>query len=162
MIFKRNRATSNDNLPAESRGPYSVIAPDMTVEGTIISRGELHVEGTVRGSIDADVCIIGREGTVEGSIRASELVVRGRVLGPIYAGHVEIHNGATVEGDVMNESISMQSGAQLRGAVWQSDNPLGGERSKPQDLRPAASFLDSPLWSGDDDAFRPLKVIKPR
>lgn len=162
MIFKRNRTTSNDNLPAENSGPYSIIAPDMTIEGNVTSRGELHVEGTVRGSIDAEVCIIGSEGTVEGSIRATELVVQGRVLGPIYAGHVEIHSSATVEGDVMNGSIAMQSGAQLRGAVWQSDNPLGGESPKPQDIRPATSFLESPLWSGDDDAFRPLKVIKPR
>ncbi len=55
----------------------------------------------------------------------------------------------------------MQSGAHLRGAVWQSDNPLGiDERETPRAA--GSSFVSSPLWSGDDDVFRPLKVIKPR
>lgn len=161
MIFKRNRGRANDNL-APVAGAPSVIAADMVIEGTVSSRGELHVEGTVRGSVDAEICLIGRGGTVEGSIRASELIVQGRVMGPIYAGHVELHDGASVEGDVVNGSIAMQSGAQLRGAVWQSDNPLGNEEPSQPSGRNSTSFLDSPLWTGDDDAFRPLKVVKPR
>jgi cytoskeletal protein CcmA (bactofilin family) len=162
MFFKRNRATSNDNGPV-SRGLPSHIAPDMVVEGSVSSRGELHIEGTVRGAVDAEICIVGREGVVEGSIRATELIVRGRVMGPVHAGHVELHDGAQVEGDIVNGSIAMQAGAQLQGAVWHSDNPLGdsggGAISQPSR---SSSFLASPLWSGDDDGFRPLKVVKPR
>lgn len=163
MFFKRSKLVTNDNHAATEPMAQSVIAADMVLEGNLLSKGELHIEGEVRGTIEADVCVIGRDGIVEGTIRAGEVIVEGRVIGPIHANHVTLRDGADVRGDVVNSSIQVESGAHLQGAVWHSESPLGD--TQPQGTAapaPTSSYLGSPLWAGDDDAFRPLKVVKPR
>jgi cytoskeletal protein CcmA (bactofilin family) len=158
MFFKRNKASLNDNHHATSHA-ISLIAANMVIDGNIMSTGEVHIEGAVRGTVEAEVCGVGRGGSVEGTIRAQEVVVRGRVIGPIHSVHVDLEEGADVQGDIVNSTITVQSGAHLQGAVWHSDDPLGGGGLSKQ----PGSLLKSPLWpEGDDDAFRPLKVIKPR
>lgn len=157
MFFKRNKAILNDNL----RGPtpaISLIGADVVIDGNVMSTGEIHIEGSVRGSVEAEICGVKRGGSVEGNIRAQEVVIRGRVVGPIHAVHVDLQDGADVRGDVVNTTITIQNGAHLQGAVWHSEDPLGGGTAKLN-----STLLKTPVWpEGEDDAFRPLKVIKPR
>ena len=157
MFFKRNKLVTNDNHAASEPRAQSVIAADMVLEGNLLSKGELHIEGEVRGTIEADICVVGRDGIVEGTIRAGEVIVEGRVIGPIHANHVTLRDGADVKGDVVNTSIQVESGAHLQGAVWHSESPLGGTPplSQPEPVR-TSSYLGNPLWAGDEDAFRPL------
>jgi cytoskeletal protein CcmA (bactofilin family) len=163
MFFRRNKITSNDNSPVVETAP-SIIGTDTVIDGAISTRGEIRVDGTVRGTIDATVCVIGHDGLVEGSIVAEEVIVRGRVTGPIYGIHVDLEAGAHVEGDVTNTSITVQNGAHIQGSIWHSDDPLAqhngsGERAR----KPAQPYLGSPSWTAEaDEGFRPLKVIKPR
>ena len=166
MFFRRNKATSNDNTPAAPE-TLSVIAADMVIEGNITSQGGIQIDGTVRGTVEAALCIVGHDGVVEGNILADEVVVRGRVAGPIHGMHVNLQAGATVEGDVVNTSLAVEKGAHIHGSIWHSDNPL----PKPQDgaappavpsAGGALSYLGSPLWSVADDGFRPIKAVKPR
>ena len=164
MFFRRNKATSNDNTPSPAQ-PLSVIAADVVIVGNITSQGGIQIDGTVRGTVEAALCIVGHDGVVEGNILADEAVVRGRVAGPIHGMHVDLQAGANVEGDVVNTSLSVEKGAQIHGSIWHSDNPL--QKPQTSDAAPAASggslsYLGNPLWTAADDGFRPLKAIKPR
>lgn len=167
MFFKRSKITSNDNRAPVAAVEPSLVGPGMTIDGNITSQGEVRIEGIVRGTVDAAICVVGRDGQVEGRIIAEEVYVSGTVRGPINGLHVQLESGAHVEGDVVNGSIAVQNGAHIHGSIWHSDNPLDdatqeetGAKSKPA---PAGHFLESPLWgTPQDDAYRPVKVIKPR
>jgi cytoskeletal protein CcmA (bactofilin family) len=123
MIFKRSKPSANGSDSAHSSGP-SIISQDMTIEGNITTNGELHIDGTVYGSIRAHSCVIDLNGFVQGDIMAEDLFVRGRVIGPIRGSNVNIYSGAQVEGDILNETISIENGANIYGMVSRMESPM--------------------------------------
>lgn len=166
MFFKRSKRTSNDNVPeapeAETAA-VSIIGPDVTIDGNIMTDGEIRIDGTVRGTVQAAVCVVGLDGLVEGTILADEVVVRGVVKGPIRGQHVELQAGAHVEGDVVNASIAVENGAHIHGSIWHADDPLNARsEADARSERATATLLNSPLWGTTNDGYRPVKVIKPR
>jgi cytoskeletal protein CcmA (bactofilin family) len=160
MFFRKRKHTSNDNTPAQVSPTY--IGKNTTIDGAITTDGEIHVDGLVRGSISAQICVIDVNGVVEGEVSAEQIIVRGRVMGPLRGVHVHLQDGAHVEGDIQNETIAVDNGAHLHGSVWQSTDPLGTTNATEQQEREPTGFLSSPLWSSpDDDGFRPLKTVRP-
>ncbi len=123
MIFKRTKPAPP--RPAAMVTEPSYIAHDTTVEGNIISEGEIHVDGSVHGMVRAHTCLVDRRGEVRGEISAEIVYVRGRVVGPINGVHVQIEAGAHVEGDVTNETISIENGAYVLGSIRHAVPPPG-------------------------------------
>lgn len=169
MLFKRAKTELNDNAPQPplTSDPASVVGRDAEITGTFSTAGDVHVEGTVRGTVKARRCVVEADGLVEGQIAAEEIVVRGRVQGPLRAYHVHLQAGARVEGDIINDGIVIDDGAELTGAVWRSDDPLAetAAAARPP-LRPAADatrIFDGALWPDTDaHSLRPLTAIRPR
>ena len=100
MIFKRSKNANNGTESPSNSGP-SIIAQGVTIEGNISASGELHIDGTVYGSIRAKSCVIDMNGFVQGELVAEEIFIRGRVIGPIRGVHVNLYAGAQVEGDIL-------------------------------------------------------------
>lgn len=115
MIFKRSKPPA-PKQPVISAEP-SYIARDTTVHGDLISEGEIHIDGAIHGSVRAHTCLIDRRGEVRGEVTADIIYIRGRVVGPINGIHVQIEAGAHVEGDVTNETISIENGAFVLGSI---------------------------------------------
>ncbi len=164
-MFFRKKTEADYDVPQLAAAP-TVIGRDTTVEGAVDSDGEVQVEGRVRGSVRASVCIVGVDGLVEGDIIADEVRVSGRVAGPIRGRHVHLLRGAQVDGDVVNQTLAMDGGAELNGAVWRSDDPLGANKqpSKPALTSTApGSLFAAPLWpKRDNDDIRPLQAVRPK
>ncbi len=95
----------------------SFIGRNCTFEGHITCDGELHIDGTVRGSVQAGMCVVDEAGVVHGSVTGEVLHIRGRVLGPLQGSNIFIHAGAHVEGDVYNDTISIENGAYIYGSI---------------------------------------------
>jgi cytoskeletal protein CcmA (bactofilin family) len=114
MIFKRSKPAPRQAPPTAEP---SYIARETTIEGNLMSAGEIHIDGMVRGLVRAHTCLVDRQGEVRGEISAEIVYVRGRVLGPISGVHVQIESGAHVEGDVTNETISIENGAYVLGSI---------------------------------------------
>jgi cytoskeletal protein CcmA (bactofilin family) len=161
MIFgrigRRNRGNGEDRQGAA--GP-SLITQDVVIEGSLVTSGELHIDGTVRGNIRARSCVVDVQGVVEGEVVAEELFVRGRVIGPIRGVHVHLYAGSHVEGDVINESIGIENGAYIYGSVRRSEDPLSEPSMVMSYAQSQASTID--FGASDDDVYRPIKVIRPR
>jgi cytoskeletal protein CcmA (bactofilin family) len=115
MIFKRSKPPV-PKQPVVSAEP-SYIARDTTVNGDVMTEGEIHIDGAIHGSVRANTCLIDKRGEVRGEVTADVIYVRGRVIGPIYGVHVQIEAGAHVEGDVTNETISIENGAFVLGSI---------------------------------------------
>jgi cytoskeletal protein CcmA (bactofilin family) len=112
----QNMGASAANGRAASVDP-SFIGRNTYFEGHINCDGELHVDGSVRGQVRAALCVIDRNGTVFGNLYGEVIHVRGRVTGPIQGGAVYVYSGAHIEGDVFNDSISIEPGAFVDGAI---------------------------------------------
>jgi len=102
----------------------SVISAELIVKGTLISAGDVQVEGKIDGDIRAAGLVIGEKAIIVGDIYAEEAVVRGRVEGSIRARRVQLCATCHVEGNVLHESLSVENGAFFEGNCRHTDNPL--------------------------------------
>jgi len=101
----------------------TLIARQTEVSGDIHFRGNLVIEGKVKGNVtahsDSDARLqIVDGGVIEGEIRVPQVVINGNVNGDVYAArHLELAAKAMVEGNVHYKLIEMVKGAQVNGAL---------------------------------------------
>ncbi len=124
----------------------SVIAPDLLIKGGIEGRGEIQLQGKAWGDVKVERLMVGEAATLEGSVEAVVVEVRGRVTGSISARQVKLHPSAKVEGDITYEQLSIDNGAFFEGRCIKSkgdasapggDGPVTGGKAK-ADAAPAA------------------------
>jgi cytoskeletal protein CcmA (bactofilin family) len=127
-----NSHNPRSNSVASSPNPYSpvktVTAPvdQATIGRTLVIKGEisgseaLYIDGRIEGKItmpDSRVTI-GRNGKVDASIQAREVVVMGKVTGNIECSdRVDIRSEGSVHGDISTARISVEDGAALKGGI---------------------------------------------
>jgi cytoskeletal protein CcmA (bactofilin family) len=158
MIFKRLRKTTNGDAHRGQAGP-SIISADVVIDGSLVTAGELQIDGTVNGSVRAHSCVVDMQGVVQGEIVAEEVYVRGRVIGPIRGNHVQLHAGAHVEGDVINQTIAIENGAYIYGSIRRSENPMSEPANAPSPgYTPVTSLFGQNTYA--DEAYRPLRAIR--
>ncbi len=101
----------------------SLIGVGTRVEGNIVFKGGLRVDGEVRGNISSEsgrdgTLVISEKASVEGAISVGHVVVNGVVIGPIVAAEsLELLPSARVTGDVEYHQIEMQQGAVIQGRL---------------------------------------------
>ena len=96
----------------------SIIGDDLSITGdhiTIRSESSLRIDGTLEADVDAREVVIGPQGHVKGTISAECVIAEGFAVGTIRAREVAVKAGATIEGDVYHQTMSMQAGATFNG-----------------------------------------------
>ena len=93
----------------------SVIGPDLTIAGNLISKGEVQVDGTVQGDIHGSHVVVGASAKINGGIVAEEVVVRGHVVGSIRSRRVMLQSTSQVDGDIYHQALSIEQGAMFEG-----------------------------------------------
>jgi len=127
-----NSFNPKSGIPASNPNSYNpvktVTAPvdQATIGRTLVIKGEisgsesLYVDGRIEGKIimpDSRVTI-GRNGKVDASIQAREVVVMGKVSGNIECSdRVDIRAEGAVTGDISTVRISVEDGAALKGGI---------------------------------------------
>jgi cytoskeletal protein CcmA (bactofilin family) len=105
-------------------GAPSIISSELVVRGTLISAGDVQIEGKVDGDVRASSLVIGDKAVIVGDLYAEEAIIRGRVEGSIRARKVQLCATCRVEGNILHEALSVESGAFFEGNCRHSDNPL--------------------------------------
>ncbi|MGD8252287.1 MAG: polymer-forming cytoskeletal protein [Desulfobacterales bacterium] len=102
---------------ADPQDIYSVISGDATVDGDIVAREDLRIEGTVKGSIrTTGAVVVESTGVVASGIKAEWILIRGRVSGDVEAtGRVEIDGSGRLQGNCTAASIRINEGAVFEG-----------------------------------------------
>lgn len=113
------KRTNRNNVP-------SIISADLTVVGTLISSGDLQVDGRVEGDIRAGALVIGEQASIQGDVYAEDAIIRGHIEGGIRAKKVQLCATSHVEGDILHEALAIEAGAFFEGNCRHSDNPLSG------------------------------------
>ena len=102
----------------------SILGPDLTVDGDLISKGELRVDGDVQGDIKGVRVVIGETARVTGGVVAEDVVILGHVMGSVRGLRVSLQSASHVEGDVYHQALVMEQGAFFEGTSRSADNPL--------------------------------------
>ena len=119
-----------------ARTAASIICSDMHIVGSVSSEGALEIDGTVDGDVTALDIVIGASGVITGEVKAEVVRVKGTIKGAIRARKVELETGATVKGDIVHSSLSIQPNTVFEGQVKFADDPL--ETSTPKAAAPIA------------------------
>ncbi|WP_306016574.1 polymer-forming cytoskeletal protein [Oceanicaulis sp. MMSF_3324] len=126
----------------------SILSADLKITGSIVSDGEVQLDGTVEGDVRATDLTIGEEASIKGEVIAENVVIRGRVNGSVRARQVQLSSTARVEGDVIHATLAIESGAYFDGLCKRSSDPLSDVKSPPANAKPAAQSTSSGSGSG--------------
>jgi len=107
----------------------SILSADLKITGSIVSDGEVQLDGTVEGDVRATDLTIGEEASISGEVIAENVVIRGRVNGSVRARQVQLSSTARVEGDVIHATLAIESGAFFDGLCKRSSDPLSDSKS---------------------------------
>lgn len=116
----------------------SLIGSGTRIEGSVYFSGGLRIDGEVKGSVQAaegatpSTLVLSERGRVEGGVSVSHLITNGVVVGPVVVSDsLEMQSRARIVGDVEYASIEMHQGAVIEGRLVN----CGGSR----ELSPAES-----------------------
>lgn len=117
----------------------SIIAKDLTVEGSLTTEGVVKIEGRVKGTIHANTqALIAPGALVQGDVHSAEAVIGGRVEGNVHAtDRVEVQATAEIQGDVMTRRIVVLEGGSVNGAIKMgaAKEPARAPQPQPQPPR---------------------------
>jgi cytoskeletal protein CcmA (bactofilin family) len=136
-MFKR-KPTSNAAID-------TLIGPGTRIDGDVEFTGGLHVDGHINGNIRSrsgreGLLSVSRQGCVEGSVTAADVVLNGVVKGDIEAsGRVQLGADARVLGNVQYAVIESAVGAQINGKLVHRVGPAAPRADEPAPLEGAAA-----------------------
>jgi cytoskeletal protein CcmA (bactofilin family) len=111
----------------------SLIAQGSEIEGNLRFSEGLRIDGCVVGNIRASedhpsILVISETATITGEIHADHVILNGTVTGPIFARELlELQPRARIEGDVSYRALEMHQGATIAGQL----RPTFSDEEKP-------------------------------
>ena len=169
MFGRKKQKTVSSNLKRVNHTP-SIISEDVRLTGTLVSQGEVQLDGRIDGDIKVEHLVIGSAGVVEGIVEAKSVIVKGKVIGSINASEVKVQSGAHVHGDVFHDTLSIDAGAIIEGSLKQrfekEDVDLISDKLKPASeakaLLEAKGYVYEEIILGQHASLTSLKAISGR
>ncbi len=120
----------------------TIVGPDLRIEGELQGSGGLELKGSFKGELSMEGLVwIRPQGSVDGEIAATSVVVEGRVIGSIEAtGKVDLRKGCRVEGDITASSVAAADGSFFEGRI-----------SMPQEPKPEVVAYEEKRRSSSDE-----------
>lgn len=101
--------------PVPTNSAPSIIGSDVKIIGNVSTQGEIQLDGIVEGDISCGAMTMGEHGTLNGSVSADTVVIRGKMTGKIRGRAVRLEKSAKVKGDIWHETIAIEAGADVQG-----------------------------------------------
>lgn len=101
----------------------SVIGADLSINGNLQSTGEVQIEGSVEGNLQASRIVVGQNAKINGNLVADDVVVQGAVNGSIRGNRVTLQSSSKVDGDIVHQSLAIEQGAFFEGKSRRTENP---------------------------------------
>ena len=85
--------------------------------GDIKTNGDLRIDGTVKGTIEATgKLVVGEQGLVEGQVVCANATVSGTIKGTVQVGDLlTMHKTSVVQGDIHTGKLAVEPGAEFNG-----------------------------------------------
>jgi len=107
-------------IPDRDASSPLAVGAKISIRGTIISRGDVYLNGEVEGKVEAvnSTVTVGPNAKVVANLEAKKVVVVGNVDGNIKATEViELQKTGAITGDLTTARIAIEDGAFFKGHV---------------------------------------------
>lgn len=128
-MSENNTDTGNssfsEKIEASIASEKSTIGKKIKFRGELVGSEDLHIEGTVEGTVimDGQNLSIGREGEVNANVHAQNIIINGALTGDVLAEElIEICNTAIVKGNLIAPRIQLDDGGKFRGSMDMVDS----------------------------------------
>jgi len=117
-----NGATQDDWRATASPAPsarvqHSILSADTRLTGDLVSDGDITIEGAIDGSIKCRSLTLVGQPSIKGTVEAQTVHVCGTFTGEIHASKVILNKSAKMRGDIYQETLEVQIGAEFEGKV---------------------------------------------
>jgi cytoskeletal protein CcmA (bactofilin family) len=118
--------TSEQSTRARDSSALSIstIGENLTITGNVTVKSKLQIDGHVQGDVHCASLVLGENSQLEGGVVADDVVVRGSLIGSIWAQRVTLQSTSHVEGDLVHKSLAVEQGAYFEGESRHSEDPL--------------------------------------
>jgi cytoskeletal protein CcmA (bactofilin family) len=114
----------SSSVAAHNGLALSLIGPDATIVGDVISKSELRVDGEIEGDITGVRLVIGEQARVTGNVAGEDVVLHGQVMGSVRGLRVSLQSTSRMQGDVYHQALIMEQGAFFEGKSVRVADPL--------------------------------------
>jgi cytoskeletal protein CcmA (bactofilin family) len=115
MFSKKPESIAGPPSSAMTGSTFSVLGPDIAINGDLTATADLHLDGKVSGDIRCAALGQGEASEVTGMVVAESARIAGKIKGSISAGVLVIQKTARIEGDVTYGALTIEEGAQVDG-----------------------------------------------
>ncbi|MGF1474526.1 MAG: polymer-forming cytoskeletal protein [Geminicoccaceae bacterium] len=115
--------------------PVSVVAAHARLQGDLVSKGPIQLDGWVRGDVECPSLVIGQRGGVEGRVAADRLVVFGTIIGSVAAWTVILKATSKVIADILHDRLTVVEGAAFEGQCRRGNVRPGPHKTFPDAKR---------------------------
>ena len=96
----------------------SIVEKGLTIEGSVSFKGQLIINGTVKGTLEGDHIVITEEGVVEAETRASFITIGGIFRGRLtVSGRFVLLSTGVCSGIIECQEMELEPGAVLNGEI---------------------------------------------
>ena len=117
---------SNNNIN-DSKDSVTIISEGVKLEGKLVSKGNVRIDGFISGDVQAAGNItIGEHGEIMGEIKAQVLIIGGKISGTVVANEkIVLESTSNLKGDLITKILVVEEGAVFDGksAMSTKDKP---------------------------------------
>ncbi len=146
-------------------GDRANIGRSITIKGDISGDEDLHIQGTVDGSVNLKEhnVTIDQEGRVKADVHGRTITVQGQVEGDLFGGEqVILRPSCRVSGNITAPRVALEDGANFRGTIDMEANSGAGTSAVQQPSAEQSSALRPQVaQSGDSSSAAKADAKKP-
>ena len=114
MFINKNETMKKTEITAA----VNMIGAGTIITGDIVSKGDIRVDGTLKGSVNTEgKVVLGREGVIEGDVVCKDADISGTIKAKITVSQLlSLKANAKLNGDIIANKLSIEPGAAFSGS----------------------------------------------
>ena len=115
-MFTNNNETMKKSI--DTPAAVNMIGKETTINGDIDSKGDVRIDGILKGSVKTDgKLVVGDSGVVEGDVFCSNADISGEIKAKITVSQVlSLKSSSKLNGDIVTNKLSIEPGASFSGS----------------------------------------------
>lgn len=133
-MFGKNSNPHKSAMKNDTPGQpnINIISAGSVLTGTLKSKSDLRISGTVEGEVNAESkCIVSESGLIKGDMIAKEADIAGTIDGEIkVTNRLVLRSSAKVIGDIQTKVLMVEEGAHIDGSCKMGDQIISDTGTK--------------------------------